>query len=136
MFSLLVRFLWTRNCRGMDATIDCNFTVRALPLISSLRESQDAFDWKDLTVDKLDSLLSWYAEFSASSENWNQFGLFKLMHSSNGEIQLLIQTALNNEMDALDAKEAIVAPAIPTANTVAMSAMAFRTWRTPMDMSR
>ena len=69
-----------------------------------------AFDWKDLTVESLNDLLLWYAQFSASSDNWNQFGLFKLMHSSNGEIHLVIQSALNNDISMTDLQEAVVAP--------------------------
>jgi FAD/FMN-containing dehydrogenase len=69
-----------------------------------------AFDWKDLSVDTLEELLSWYAEFAERKDNWNQFGLFKLMHHSNGEIQLVIQTAVDNHIDRKAVQNDLIEP--------------------------
>lgn len=53
-----------------------------------------AFEWDDLSPDVLNELLLWFKEFSEDASNWNQFGLFKLNHKANGEMHLIIQSAL------------------------------------------
>jgi hypothetical protein len=58
-----------------------------------------AFEWDSLTVDTLYELLLWYENFAINSPR-EQFGLFKLNHETNGEIHLIIQTAVQH----LDAK--------------------------------
>lgn len=61
-----------------------------------------SWSWSDLTVDNLFELLNAYADFASQPDNWNQFGLFKLNHSSNGEIQMLLQTAYQNTLTERD----------------------------------
>jgi len=68
------------------------------------------FDWSDLTVDKLDALLAAYAELASRNDNRTLFGLFKLMHQSAGEIQLVLQVAAEDEAAARAASENLVAP--------------------------
>lgn len=58
-----------------------------------------AFEWDQLTPKILFKLLEWYRVFSEDQHNWNQFGLFKLNHSANDEIHLIIQTALHTESE-------------------------------------
>ena len=57
-----------------------------------------AFNWDDLTLATLQELLDWYADFSANSPD-NQFGLFKLLHIAAGEIQLVIQTTITEDLN-------------------------------------
>jgi FAD/FMN-containing dehydrogenase len=57
-----------------------------------------AFKWADLTVTTLQQLLDWYADFSANAPG-NQFGLFKLLHKAAGEIQLIIQTTIDKDLN-------------------------------------
>lgn len=57
-----------------------------------------AFDWASLSVNGLQELLDWYADFSAYTD-WHQFGLLKLLHAANQEIQLVIQTAVTDDLD-------------------------------------
>ncbi len=83
-----------------------------------------AFDWKDLNIDNLSKLLNWYALFASSSDNWNQFGLFKIMHSSNGEIQLIIQTALTNDLTMKDIREAVVTPQLDELHRICLHRVA------------
>lgn len=56
-----------------------------------------AFEWADLTVDRLNDLLLWYKKFAEDKNNWNQFGLFKLNHKASGEMHLIIQTSVNDD---------------------------------------
>jgi FAD/FMN-containing dehydrogenase len=67
-----------------------------------------AFEWKDLTPSILFDLLLWYKNFSEDSNNWNQFGLFKLNHEANGEIHLIIQTATHDETNSLQKNKALI----------------------------
>ena len=57
-----------------------------------------SFKWADLTPEILFNLLEWFAAFSRNTDNWYQFGMFKLSHMANEEIHLVIQTAINKEM--------------------------------------
>lgn len=67
-----------------------------------------AFEWKDLTPSILYDLLDWYKGFSEDENNWNQFGLFKLNHETNGEIHLIIQTAIHDNANALQKNEELI----------------------------
>ncbi len=67
-----------------------------------------AFDWSDLTVDRLYELLNWYKGFAEDTTNWNQFGLFKLNHEANGEIQLIIQTATQGDGISINNNELLI----------------------------
>lgn len=67
-----------------------------------------AFDWNDLTVDRLYNLLDWYKRFAEDNSNWNQFGLFKLNHEVNGEIHLIIQTAVHDGNASLEANKVLI----------------------------
>lgn len=67
-----------------------------------------AFSWENLTPFILYQLLDWYKGFAEDQNNWNQFGLFKLNHKSNGEIHLIIQTAINDDEESLRAHELLI----------------------------
>ena len=69
-----------------------------------------SWDWNDLSVPVLQGLLDQYALFSSQNDNWEQFGLFKLMHQANGEIQLVLQTAYDQHMSTQDVLETKVHP--------------------------
>ncbi|WP_340201239.1 BBE domain-containing protein [Ascidiimonas sp. W6] len=56
-----------------------------------------AFKWDALNLPAFKKLLDWYANFSATTPR-NQFGLFKLLHVANQEIQLIIQTTITKDL--------------------------------------
>ena len=67
-----------------------------------------AFEWDQLTPTILYDLLDWYRRFSEDEHNWHQFGLFKLNHEANGEIHLIIQTAIHDDQAATQKAEALI----------------------------
>ena len=52
------------------------------------------FDWDGLTVESLSDLLAAFAEIASKNDNRELFGIFKLMHQSAGEIQMVFQNAV------------------------------------------
>jgi len=67
-----------------------------------------AFAWENLTVKILMDILEWYEIFAKNDYNWNQFGLLKLNHQSNGEIHLIIQTAVDDNETSLKENELLI----------------------------
>lgn len=77
-----------------------------------------AFPWDKLTVQNLNDLLLWYADFSAQNNNWEQFGLFALYHQAAGEIHLTIQTAVGYSENAALVRAQKIAPHLESLKTI------------------
>lgn len=77
-----------------------------------------AWPWSKLTTTLLENLLNWYYNFAARSDNWRQFGLFKLNHQSVGELQILFQTVVLNGEDKNIISNKFILPLLDELNNI------------------
>ncbi len=76
--------------------------------------TQLSISWDDLTEKVLASLLKFFAEFAAKSNNWRQFGIFALHHQAHGSVVMTIQTAVMQGENPAKIKAAYIDPVLKT----------------------